>query len=81
MKGEGHHVVPRPIHSPDFSPVEFCFSYLHSFLEREGTNVCNDNFLWYLKRGLESITRYDIEGYMAHAHFAVPGHEFNPYRG
>lgn len=28
-----------------------------------------------------SITPADIQGYMAKAHFAVPGHEFKPYLG
>jgi len=78
---EGHLVIFRPIHSPDFGPVEWCFNYIDKFLQSHDNQITDVLLRPALRAAVSTITANDIKGYMAHAHFAVQGHLFRPYSG
>ena len=77
----GHKVVLRPVHSPEFGPVEWVFGYVDKLLEAHDSSIYNANFSKALAAAFDSVTPQDVKGYFACAHFAVPGHHFIPYMG
>ena len=74
-------VVYRPIHSPTFAGVEPCFNWIDLFLQHHDAEVNEHNLKSAIEAAVDCITAEDVRGYMAHAHFAVEGHEFRPYMG
>ena len=78
---EGHRLVLRPKHSPDFGGVEWVFSFVHKALVHFDKHVTNDNFEAILNNCLDYVTPELVAKYMACAHFYVPPHEFRPYMG
>lgn len=40
----GHQVIWRPVHSPEFGPIELVFGYVEKFLQAHDTSIINGNF-------------------------------------
>jgi hypothetical protein len=78
---EGHFILRRPIHSPDFGPVESCFHFTDNFLEKHSHLVNDGNLATYLEAGLNLLTPLDIRHFYAYSHFPVPGLPYLPYTG
>ena len=77
----GHTLVLRPTHSPDFGGVEWVFHFVSNFLQKHHLQVNNDTLKTALNACFNLVTKDDIKGYMAAAHFFVRGYKFNPYIG
>jgi hypothetical protein len=78
---QGHTIIFRPIHSPDFGPVEWVFQAANMHLQ-EHHHLINGNTLRpALNAFLDLVTNNEIASYFACAHHAVPGHAFSPYLG
>lgn len=69
----------RPVHSPDFGPVEFCFGNLLQFLRRHETVVSVDNLFAFVNFWAACLARRKVQGYYAKAGYAVRGRRFRPY--
>ncbi len=81
IRAEGHTVILRPIHSPDFGPVEWLFQMLNLVLKHHDPLVTSANFRAYLYTGMDLITPLHIASFFADAHFPVVGFEYRPYAG
>lgn len=81
IQQEGHTVVFRPIHSPDFGPIEWAFALLSGFLKRNDFHVNEENLHIAIDAGLASIGPDYIASFFADAHFLVPGRVYRPYMG
>jgi len=81
IRAEGHRVIFRQIHSPDFGPVEWVFQMVDLFLKHHDVFVTKDNFRQYIQTALTGLTPHYIAGFFADAHFPVPGFDFRPYLG
>lgn len=78
---EGHTLVLRPIHSPDFGGVEWVFAYVRKFLQHYDSLVTRDNLLSAINTCLDIVTPELVAKFMAAAHFYVPPYPFTPYLG
>jgi hypothetical protein len=78
---EGHEIRRRPIHSPDFAPVESVFNFIDQFLHQHDTQVNDDNLHAYLDAALNAVRAADIKQFFAYSYFPVPGLPFTPYLG
>jgi len=78
---EGHQIIFRPIHSPDFGPVEWVFHAATQYLEHHDHLINGDTLRPALNAFLDLLPADEIAAYFACAHFAVPGHEYDPYLG
>lgn len=81
IQQEGHTVIFRPIHSPDFGPIEWVFALLSGFLKRNDFHVNEHNLHMAIEAGLAAIGPDYIAGFFADAHFLVPGRVYRPYMG
>jgi len=78
---EGHSLVLRPIHSPDFGGVEWVFSYLRQFLQHHDRFINQENLESAIQSALDIVTPTLVAKFMAAAHFFVPPYPFKPYNG
>ena len=78
---EGHSLVLRPIHSPDFGGVEWVFSYVNQFLKHNDRVINQANLESAIHSALDIVTPTLVAKFMAAAHFFVPGCPFKPYNG
>lgn len=78
---EGHRIIFRPIHSPDFGPVEWVFHAATQYLEDHDHLINGNTLRPALNAFLDLVPADEIAAYFACAHFAVPGHEYDPYLG
>eukprot|EP01043_Picozoa_sp_COSAG02_P007796 COSAG02_NODE_240_length_27672_cov_67.291445_3_plen_136_part_00 len=79
----GHVALHRPVHSPDFGPVELCFSNLVSFLRRHEDTLTVENLVAYVglwTRVLSAQGAWRVRGYFAKSHYPVRGRRFTPYQ-
>jgi transposase len=81
IQAAGHKVVLRPVHSPEFGPVEWVFGYVDKFLAAHDSSIYNANFSNALAAAFDSVTPQHVKGYFSCAHFAVAGLPFVPYMG
>ena len=75
----GHVALLRPVHSPDFGPVEFCFSNLDLWLKRMRDEISEKNLWAMTNKWTETITGEKMKGYFAAAHYPVIGRPYQPY--
>jgi hypothetical protein len=81
IREAGHIVVLRPIHSPDFGPVELVFAAVDKFMEMHDLAINKSNLDTYMRAAFDSIKAQDVMGYFAKCHFWVPGYKYKPYDG
>ena len=81
IRDEGHILILRPIHSPDFAFIEDCFHYLSIFMLAHNLNVIKNNFKEGIKAAFNCITPEHIRSWQAKCHFYVQGFEYKPYMG
>ena len=74
-------IVPlmRPVHSPDFGPVECCFSSLEMFLQTVTEAVTADNLADWVECWASTLTHQNTVGYWTHCHYKIPGEPYAPY--
>ena len=76
----GHVPMHRPVHSPDFGPVEFCFSNLLMFLQRHERLLTPTNLFAFVSFWAGGrLTAAKVRGYFAKAGYAIPGRRYRPY--
>lgn len=75
----GHVPLVRPVHSPDFGPVEFCFDNLLQFLRRHEAVVTAASLFAFVNFWGQCLARRKVQGYYAKAGYAVQGRRFRPY--
>lgn len=78
---EGHSMVLRPKHSPDFGGVEWVFSYVRAFLAHFESQITSANLYDAISYGLDLVTGDLVAAFMADAHFNVPHLPYKPYMG
>jgi transposase len=78
---EGHKLILRPKHSPDFGPVEWVFAYIRVFLEHHSRAITKENLPFAIRACFDLVTPQLVARFMADAHFFVPGLPFKPYTG
>lgn len=78
---EGHQIIFRPIHSPDFGAVEWVFQAATAFLEEHDNRINGNTLRPALNTFLDLVSPEEIAAYFACARFPVPGHLFKPYMG
>ena len=77
----GHKVIWRPVHSPDFGPIELVFGYVETFLQAHDSSIMNGNFENAIVQAFDSVTPELVKSYFAHTYYAVAGRPFEPYMG
>lgn len=75
----GHVPLMRPVHSPDFGPVECCFSSLEMFLERITSAVTADNLAEWVECWASTLSASNTVGYWTHCHYRIAGEPYTPY--
>ena len=75
----GHTWIARPIHSPDFGFVEWCFNWIRMFLEHHHPEIEEGNFEQYLDAAKDAIQPEHVQGFAADAHYFVEGRDYHPY--
>ena len=75
----GHCLVLRPTHSPDFGGIEWVFHFVTNFLQHHRLEVNDSTIRTALISCFDLVTKNDIKGYMADAHFYVEGYTYKPY--
>jgi transposase len=79
VEAAGHVPLIRPVHSPDFGPVECCFDNLLQFLRRYETVLTSDNLFAFVSFWAAWLKARKVRGYYASSGYAVPGRRFRPY--
>ena len=77
----GHQALCRPVHSPDFGPVEFTFSNLDAFMKRYTDVITPTNVLVFVRFWVRLMHAQPhlMLGYFAGSGYAVPGRPYRPY--
>jgi hypothetical protein len=81
LKSEGHTILYRPVHSPDFSWCEMCFEHIARHLQ------CNEGFLTpetfgeWVTRAIDTLSPSYVRAYAAGSHYFVPELKYRPYLG
>ena len=77
----GHQALCRPVHSPDFGPVEFTFSNLDAFMKRYTDVITPTNVLVFVRFWVRLMQAQPhlMLGYFAGSGYAVPGRPYRPY--
>lgn len=75
----GHLPLLRPVHSPDFGPVEICFSSLEMFLKNMAAVVSAENLADWVDCWAETLSRQNTLGYWTHCHYKIAGQPYTPY--
>lgn len=70
----GVRLLYLPPYSPDYNPIESCFSKVKAFLKRYGHDFdrAGSNAYVRLYWAFLSITRADIRGWIRKAHYSLP---------
>ena len=70
-----HHCLRRPVHSPDFAFVEWCFAHAQLFSKEYDCWLLEhpEEFGQVFAAGLLSLTPNYVRAYAADAHYFVPG--------
>ena len=79
IASEGHILVLRPIHSPDFGGIEWVFHFVSRFLSHHHRQLTDKNIRTALEACFNLVTAEDIKNYFADAHIFVKGKKFKPY--
>ena len=77
----GHTLAFRPTHSPDFSPVEYCFHEIKAYVRRKEPMCRTATLLQWTAGGVNMLTPRKISSFFSHCGYYVPGHDFRPYFG
>ena len=78
---EGHDLAFRPVHSPDFGPVEWTISHAESTLKRNKQHITRENYARWIECAFRSIGPALVQSFFADAHYVVPGYQHKPYFG
>ena len=79
INAHGHIAMLRPVHSPDFGPVEFAFSNLDMWLQKMRGSIGQHN-LWAMTNfWTTTLTGEKMKGYFAKCHYPVVGRLYTPY--
>ena len=83
LTSEGHIIRYRPVHSPDFAWVEWCFQHAQMFARINDLLLLQDpgRFGECFAAGLNSITAEYVKSYAAAAHYSILDRPYNPYLG
>ena len=77
----GHRSIFRPTHSPDFAPVEFCFSEIDNILRGQEGNHDPESFAVGVGNAASMLSKDHIRAYFARCHYYIPELPFRPYEG
>ncbi|KAF8572765.1 hypothetical protein K439DRAFT_1377582, partial [Ramaria rubella] len=65
-----------PPYSPDFNPIEECFSYMKSILQRNGAPFCatleaknEEGIKCFISDTLSSVTPHHVRGWFSHSNY------------
>ena len=75
----GHVPMLRPVHSPDFGPVECCFSHLEMFLKAISGYVKPEDLMPWVSCWASTVTPEVGAGFYAHCGYRIAGMEYKPY--
>ena len=80
LASKGHIIRYRPVHSPDFAWVEWCFQHAQMFARINDLLLLQDpgRFGECFAAGLYSITAEYVKSYAA-AHYSILDRPCNPY--
>jgi len=81
LSANGHRLLARPAYSPDFAPIESCFSYIKAFLRRHSADINAENFKFAVEAAILTLTVDHIRGFYQNCHYSVEGREYRPYLG
>ena len=81
VNSNGHVYQYRPTHSPDFSPVEFCFAEVKAFIKRHEADITPSTLVEWVTLAVNQISAEHVRKYAADCHYFVTGEVFKPYTG
>lgn len=79
ITNDGHGILYRPVHSPDFGFVEICFNDVESHLKRNEALVTPTNLGGMIQKAVNDLTPANVQGYAAHCHYFHPLQDYQPY--
>lgn len=78
----GHYYVRRPVHSPDFGPVEWGFNWILMYLRHHNGSIDQNNLVDYVNHGADALTGDLVAGFFVDAGYYVshvyPQYDFHP---
>ena len=79
VQRSGHRSLNRPVHSPDFAPIEWCFGEMDAYLRvREGMHTL-ENYDASIGEAAANVRHANIRQYFARAHYHMPELSFRLY--
>lgn len=79
FRAHGHVFVLRPIHSPDFGPVEWVIGWIGDQMKKRAMRLTEENIADHLEEVIRSVSLWIVRGFYVDAGYLIPHRQYRPY--